>query len=311
MSLAPPDHPPLLRSMRSAVAIPLDSPTTVRIYLEKVPGRGEDAVPLIARLPNGGRTAVAVFDGLGGAGSGRRDYGGAPHSDAFLASRLAQEVVHGCVLAEDAVDASLLREALSTALTDFADQHPPVAVSALRSRMKQALPTTVAGAIVTPGPAWVDVDLFWAGDSRVYAWTAGGLQLLTRDHTRSFDPLAEGGGDSPMTNMLSASSSFFVADHRVRLDQPAMVIAATDGVFGYVASPVDLERHLRDAAVDADSLRGWAENLATRVAAYTGDDASLAAICVGTTSWAELRRRLLSDEPGRPLDPGRYVALLP
>ena len=58
-------------------------------HLEKIAGRGEDARPLWAETGTAG--TVAVFDGLGGAGSSLVEGSGA--TQAAIAARLARDVV--------------------------------------------------------------------------------------------------------------------------------------------------------------------------------------------------------------------------
>src|SRR5262245_47245379 len=64
------------------------------LFTEKVENHGEDAPPLFLRC--GSRDVLAVFDGLGGAGSERYDDPGDPGrpvKGAYLASRRVREVL--------------------------------------------------------------------------------------------------------------------------------------------------------------------------------------------------------------------------
>jgi hypothetical protein len=117
--------------------------------LGKIPDQGEDADPI---LRDGRDLAlVGVFDGMGGAGGTVYETPDGPRTGAYLASRLARDVVErrmvellepdwyldGRAAAED------LRRSMKAALLDRLDElNAPK--SGLRSRLLRALPTTMA-----------------------------------------------------------------------------------------------------------------------------------------------------------------------
>lgn len=260
-------------------------------YTEKVPGEGEDSEPLL--VVGHDRSMVGVFDGLGGAGGTTYDTPGGRHSGAWFASRVAVDVVAGhlpeivgSVPDVDGARAAAelhdrLQDALGRRLAEFG-----AAKSGLRSRLLRALPTTMAVAFLAraePAAAdWV-AHAFWAGDSRVYAVdpTTGAHQLTDDDLRSSHDALQNLVDDSVIDNCLSADTGFRINYRRVGLTAPFMVIAASDGCFGYVASPMHFE-HLVLAHLDAaGSVDGWRAGLMAAVEAVAGDDATMALVAVG------------------------------
>jgi hypothetical protein len=82
-------EPPAARpSGTTAVAGPLVS---FGFNLEKIAGQGEDSDPIVRH--GRGLGLVAVFDGMGGAGGTVYETPDGPHTGAYLASRLARDVV--------------------------------------------------------------------------------------------------------------------------------------------------------------------------------------------------------------------------
>src|SRR5437879_2179910 len=85
-----------------AVPDPRSQDTTRAVYtppfffafcVEQKPGEGEDADPLVSISSLWDHGLIGVFDGMGGAGSAVHMYRGVKHTGAYIASRLAREVV--------------------------------------------------------------------------------------------------------------------------------------------------------------------------------------------------------------------------
>lgn len=258
--------------------------------LAKVPDHGEDSDPILRDGPDLG--LAAVFDGMGGAGGTVYETDDGPRSGAYLASRIARRVVEQHLLdllsperplpgASTAVE---LHDAVTAALQEaLAGLHAPA--SRLRSRLIRALPTTMAlGAMQRAEPdgtTW-SCQVLWAGDSRVYALTATGLQQLSSDDLRDpGDAMANLQHDSVISNALSADTEFVINHRRVALESPFILICATDGCFGYLRTPMHFEALLLDTLAAATSEQDWSTRLQDAISEVTGDDASLAAIGVG------------------------------
>jgi hypothetical protein len=117
--------------------------------LAKIPGQGEDADPIVRDGRDLG--LVAVFDGMGGAGGTAYETPEGRRTGAYLASRVARDVVEERLLAlldpewnlDAAAAARDLQRSVRRALADtLAGLNPPK--SGLRSRLLRALPTTMA-----------------------------------------------------------------------------------------------------------------------------------------------------------------------
>jgi serine/threonine protein phosphatase PrpC len=259
--------------------------------LGKIPGQGEDADPILRHGRELG--LVGVFDGMGGAGGTVYETPDGPRTGAYLASRVARDVVEQRMLElldpEWHVDGPAVAQALHDAVRQalvarLAELKAPR--SGLRSKLLRALPTTMAlvalQRLQPDGDEWA-AHLFSAGDSRAYVLTpAGGLQQLTVDDIRDHgDAMANLREDSVVSNAMSADTDFVVHHRQVELTAPFLVIAATDGCFGYVPSPMHVEHLLLTALRDASGTAEWSEAVQATVSAVTGDDAAMSVLGIG------------------------------
>lgn len=288
------------------------TPPLLGIYTEKKVGNGEDAEPTVLREPaRRGRHAVpprafvAVYDGLGGSGSSRVALrSGQIHTQAFLASRLVRDITERFVVESagaggwgDPADlVAGLQARIQGELMTW-ESRLPATRSKVRSRLQSPFPTTFAGAAITPGSkgkgAGHFVTAVWAGDSRVYLWTeVDGLQQLSADHARGADVLAQLIDDGPMTQKVSAVADWSFSTSTSKLSGPFAVLSATDGVHGYVPTPGALETLLSSTLDQSASTREWGALLVGRIAAYTGDDATVALTSAGFGSFKDFRRAL-------------------
>lgn len=258
--------------------------------LGKVAGHGEDSDPILRDGPDLG--LLAVFDGMGGAGGTVYETEDGPHSGAYLASRLARDVVEQRMLDLLVPDWNLkgeqaaadLRRAVQTALQErLAELKAPK--SGLRSRLLRALPTTMAMLALQRtqrgGARWL-CHAFWSGDSRAYVFEPGGARQLTTDDLREpSDAMTNLRRDSVVSNAMSADTEFHVNYRRVQLEAPFLLVSATDGCFGYLPSPMHFEHLVLSALVGARSVAGWSQTIQDQVAAVTGDDAAMSVMAVG------------------------------
>ncbi|ADH68152.1 PP2C family protein-serine/threonine phosphatase [Nocardiopsis dassonvillei] len=265
------------------------------VWAEKNPGQGEDAEPLWEHHTPSWSGIIGVFDGVGGAGSAFADADRSGHraTSAWVASRVAAMATREWFRATvsrpeptDLAEVERLEEGVGSALRLMR----PRERSRLTGRMIRQMPTTMAAVTYRIAGPEVQARALWAGDSRVYALDPRhGMTALTRDHTEEQDALEQLRQDPPMTNMLSASPDLFVESARVSLPQPCLLVCATDGFFGYVDTPHVFELLLLEAlecAVDGES---FAAELERRVRAYTGDDATLAAVAFGFDTFEAMR----------------------
>jgi serine/threonine protein phosphatase PrpC len=259
--------------------------------LGKIAGQGEDSDPIV----RDGRELglVAVFDGMGGAGGTVYETADGPRTGAYLASRLARDVVEQRMVTlldpewnlDGAAAAQDLQRSVRAALQErLAELKAPA--SGLRSRLLRALPTTMALAALQrhePGSDRWACHLLWAGDSRAYVFQPGqGAQQLTVDDIRDRgDAMANLGEDSVVSNAMSADTDFVVHHRKVELTAPFLVVTATDGCFGYVPSPMHFEHLVLAALRDTPDTDSWSAAVQAAVSAVTGDDAAMATLGVG------------------------------
>jgi serine/threonine protein phosphatase PrpC len=258
--------------------------------LGKVLDHGEDSDPILRDGPDLG--LLAVFDGMGGAGGTVYETPDGPRSGAYLASRIARDVVErrmlqllvpdwnlkGTAAAED------LRQSVQEALQErLAELKAPK--SGLRSRLLRALPTTMAAIALQrtqrSGSKWL-CHVFWAGDSRAYVFEPDGArQLMTDDLREPSDAMANLRRDSVVSNAMSADTEFSVNYRRVELEAPFLLVCATDGCFGYVPSPMHFEHLVLAPLTTARTVDAWSEAVQRDIAAVTGDDAAMSVMAVG------------------------------
>lgn len=289
----------------------------IRFNLAKVEGQGEDSDPI---LRDGRELAlVGVFDGMGGAGGTVYETPDGPRTGAYLASRLARDAVEQRMLQlldpewnlDGPATAEDLRRTVKDVLaTRLSDLNAPR--SGLRSRLLRALPTTMAlmalQRLEHGGDRWA-CHLFWAGDSRAYVVTAdAGVCQLTLDDIRDAgDAMANLRGDSVVSNAMSADTDFVVHHRMVELTAPFLAVAATDGCFGYLPTPMHFEHLVLSTLRGSTDAASWSAALQTAIAEVTGDDASMALLGVGADD-AGFRRLFasradrLEREGIRPLD---------
>lgn len=274
-----------------AVSTPGTGPTvSFGFNLGKIADHGEDSDPILRDGPDLG--LLAVFDGMGGAGGTVYDTDDGPRSGAYLASRIARDVVEHRMLDLLVPDWNLngdaaatdLQRSVQTALQDrLAELKAPK--SRLRSRLIRALPTTMAvlalQRVQRSGDTWL-AHVFWAGDSRAYIFDPDGAHQLSTDDLRDpSDAMANLRRDSVISNAMSADTAFHVNYRRVELNAPFLLICATDGCFGYVPSPMHFEQMILHNLDNARSVAGWSQAVQDDIAAVTGDDAAMSVMAVG------------------------------
>lgn len=259
------------------------------VWTEKRPGLGEDAEPTLLLRRSTRTGSIGVYDGLGGAGARSLGHSrdGRSISSAFAASRLAHLAVR-----EWFVEGRDKKVPLEGRLREVFDGARPPGVLKVRGTMTKQLPTTIAMIDFEPGErGGFRATARWAGDSRCYLLSPGlGLQQLSVDDSDENDPLLTLLADQPLTNQLAAGFPFQL--HEQVVDRPAagcMLLCATDGFFGYVASPAMFEYHLLRALAQAGNPHDWGGRLADWRHGTSGDDASLALVALGFDDFRGLR----------------------
>jgi serine/threonine protein phosphatase PrpC len=284
-------------------------------------GSGEDASPIwMFCEPDKG--LVGALDGLGGAGGELiRLPDGDERTSAWAASRRTREVVRrvysdmiqrtrsqwSASVSAGVYDydqengmpgpgmrgpfdfAVNLQKAIKADLAEFAARTHAGGSGLLRSKMIKTLPTTLA-------LGWYDLKEYeysaiWAGDSRVYCLQPElGLQQATTDDLKTpADAMENLTADGLMSNCVSASADFFVHERRLPLPPRCVLLAATDGCFGYVRTPLHFEYLLLASMRQARSWEEWQERLTAEIVQITADDATLSAAVIGWPDFAVCR----------------------
>lgn len=265
---------------------------TMGVWTERVPGRGEDAEPLLAYHLMTQRGLIGVFDGSGGSGSSPawQAPDGEQRTGAWVGSRVAR-LAMDCWFREVATAGEAADPEYLKGYLDFFHARAPQRRSKIVGRMRRQLPTTLAAIEYRLQPEdQLEGRALWAGDSRAYLLDPeAGLQVLTRDHTEESDALELLRSDPPMTNTVCADRDFFVQEHTFEFPLPCVLLTATDGFFGYVHTPADFENTLLSTLQAGNSETEWAELIRREVQGYTADDASLGLVALGYKDFVHLR----------------------
>jgi hypothetical protein len=260
-------------------------------------GAGEDADPSLLFDWDSGLGLVAAYDGVGGAGAGivEQAADGSPRSGAYVAARAVREATEQWFLdslarrSDESPPDVALHRALRDRLAIESSRLGPASGRLAGSLVRQ-LPTTIAGAAFRVRGDDVVALSLWAGDSRCHALTPDdGLQQLTVDDTPNPDALEAIVTDSPMTNMVCADRPFTINAKRHSLRRPVVLVAATDGCFGYLATPAHFEYLLLETLTASSDPDDWADRLLATIHGVAGDDASMALVALGFSGFAELR----------------------
>ena len=260
--------------------------------LGKVPDHGEDSDPILRDGPDLG--LVGVFDGMGGAGGTLYETPEGRRTGAYLASRIARDVVEQRMLDLLEPDWNLNGQAAAEDLHGSVQQalqerleELKAPKSGLRSKLLRALPTTMAVVALQrtqPGGGTWACHMLWAGDSRAYVFEPAGVRQLTSDDLRDpGDALSNLRADSVVSNALSADTEFHVNYRRIELEAPFLVACATDGCFGYMPTPMHFEHLVLGGLQGARSPAAWSTALQDQISQVTGDDAAMAMLGIGAS----------------------------
>jgi len=271
------------------------------LWTEKIAEKGEDAPPTLLIDEEAGTGILAVYDGLGGAGSRPYQIGSKTFSGAYLASRLAMQVAEQTFVSKhypfiehtnsDSQDffSNFLEKYLKTAfqlkIAQLDQQR-----SKLRSKLIKRLPTTIAGITFTieEGRTMQEnhyyTESFWAGDSRVYVWLPSGLKQISQDNlSENLDAQENLQQDAPISNCINADDDFTLYSKKITFKEPIVLITATDGTFGYLPSPAHFEYYLLATLHHPSTCTAedWKNILTLALENVTGDDMSLCLLTLG------------------------------
>lgn len=254
----------------------------------------EDSPPLtvMRRVDDSVVVVCGVFDGLGGAGASMISYKDPKReepyefSQAYIASRLVRSVFEKSALDEDACRRSVTSRYIKNCLSTMSARFSLAENSRVRGTMAKQLPTTIAAfrcdvPLGVAQPTECRVDITWAGDSRVFIISPKfGLSVLTKDDVIPIDALEQLRTDPPMNNVVNNSVNFELRHEELKEIGPFILLAATDGVFGYLPTPGFLE-YLFLICLNEPRTKPFAEVFLSRLMKYAADDISFTAVFVG------------------------------
>ena len=233
---------------------------------------------------NGENFIIAALDGCGGSGSKKyENYSG--KTGAYIASRAVCGGVKSwfCESNKDKELINYIQAALSVS-----KQHADKAGRIMGS-LGKAFPTTAAIITGKLNSNKVDVNCYWAGDSRCYMLDVNGLHQLTADDLDGQDAMSNLTNDGVMTNVINASTSFEIHNKKLSFENPCILLTATDGCFGYLNSPMEFEYLLIDSLVKAKNMTEWKISLNERMNKVTGDDYTLCVAICGFAEFEDIR----------------------
>ena len=251
-----------------------------RIAGEMIPNNGEDCSYFAVGEE---RSIASVFDGCGGIGS-RRYENFSGKTGAYVSARAVCGAVQEWFESKTDNPTPYIKQALEI-VNSYGDRS-----RALRGSLHKDFPTTAVIASTQQIGSDLLVDCFWAGDSRAYLLTPNGLHQITRDDVANPDALDNLSDDGVLTNVISASIPFELHHHLVRIGCPAIVIAATDGCFGYLKTPMEFEAFLLQTMLISENIGQWRSKLQKAIAEHAGDDYSLCLLGYGFTNFDAMKR---------------------
>ncbi len=249
------------------------------LNVPKKTNKGEDSDPLVVH--NGNICYVGVFDGMGGSGATEYSTANGTHTGAYIASREVKKVCEEYLKKNKEVNVSVLKENIKKRLDDCLKIYN-IRPSGLRSSIIRILPTTLAIVSAEKKDRVTKIRSYWCGDSRNYILTKSGLQQISIDDlSKPQDPLENLRNDEALSNCISQDKTFSIHEHDCgELEEPIIIISATDGCFGYLSTPMHFEYLLLKTMASATDCNQWKQLIEKELIKYSGDDFSLALIMV-------------------------------
>lgn len=278
---------------------------------EKRINRGEDSDPIcFVSTENTPLVVLGVFDGLGGAGAtecvSEFSVNKIHKTQAYVASRIIGvairkllEMTPNVIRQKNFLE--ILNETIKSCYLREKEKYPVDRKPLLRSSLIKEYPTTMALITLYKGEGKYQINSYWAGDSRNYLWTKDGFFQISNDDLKGdLDPLLNLRNDAPMSNCLHADGEFEI--HHKHIDEfqeseKFVIIAATDGCFGYYPTPMDFEKVLQTTLRHSHSYEKWKENLLNEFGRVTSDDFSFSIGIIGFNHFNELKKSLKLHNP--------------
>jgi len=263
-----------------------------------VEGRGEDSFFCSGPETDAGPAVIGVFDGSGGLG-GRmhREMGG--YNEAYLGSRILSGAL--CDWYEDHKKELFYDgETITKSVGEYFSEAFGILSSKttenrlISGSLVRSFPTTAAIAMALNNQRGVLLHIIWAGDSRVYLLDEEGLAQLTVDDVLTTDAFENLRSDDSMTNVLSSDGKYTLHHKQILINRPTMVIAATDGCYGYIPSPMEFEYELLSNLMEASTPNDYTRRLGILFDEVAGDDYTMGVLDFYFGTFQN-QKKLLSD----------------
>lgn len=231
-----------------------------------------------------------VFDGCGGLGA--MAYPRMQNkTGAYLSSRIVSAAVKDW-FEESCQKGVWDRDALQFKISDYMNFCVPncgdTAVR-IKGSMIRTFPTTMAVVACYYASGKLYTKHIWAGDSRTYILTPRGLMQISRDDVEGEDALSNLSNDGVLTNVVSADGKYLLHCRDISGKSPCIMIAATDGCFGYLSSPMMFEYILIDTLIRSGNVNEWRQMLLQELGQYSEDDYTLSLAVFGYADFNSLK----------------------
>lgn len=234
---------------------------------------------------------VGAFDGCGGLGA--KKY---PEADDKTGAYLASRTTGGAVKKwfDDCCDGGMgfnveaLKREIDIRLRT-GERYCGNAGIKMKGTMVRDFPTTLAVVVAHISDKNIVTEHIWAGDSRTYMLNANGLMQISVDDIDGEDALSNISNDGVLTNVISSDGRYELHHRGVKVTEPCLLFAATDGCFGYLSSPMMFEAFILDALINAENIEDWKQRLHDNLGTYSGDDYTFGLMAFGFESFFDMK----------------------
>lgn len=256
---------------------------------EKISEKGEDSGYEAFTTKAG---VVGVFDGCGGLGSKvcSRISG---KTEAYLASRAVCNAVrlwfYENVETGYGFEVETLKNKILENLSICQGQNDDGGLR-LKGSLVRPFPSTVAMVAFKPKGAGIVSQHIWAGDSRTYVIDKDGLAQISKDDAKGGDAMANLSRDGALTNVISVDGRFVLHEIMLLINSPCIVLAATDGCFSYVTSPMEFEYIILSTLINSSNVNEWRKKLNQEISTRAGDDQTIAVASFGFDCFEDMKK---------------------
>lgn len=266
------------------------------LYSEAVEGKGEDS-HFAGYCEDS--ALIGVFDGSGGLGARKYD-SYQKNTGAYMASHVLSPALKRWFdlrTYRNCSDSDQLTNSMNHYFMQnlkLCEQNASGYLK-LKGSMVRDFPSTAAIAFVRHEGRQMRLYSIWAGDSRVYCLNKSGMKQITEDDSEgdAFESLLNG---AAMTNVISSDGRYRLHCKIMNINEPMIIIVASDGAYGYVHTPMDLEYLIVSTICKSEYPEEFRTRLYDELHKRAGDDMSFAYIAVGYGSFKTLRESFRSRE---------------